>query len=453
MRLGRRGRRLAIAAPTRTPGMALAFGSVMKTISCRLVFARCRTMCRNCPGKFWCTNRYFTRRRSLREACVWRGSRRPGRLGRARIRSGQLHSGGTLHRRRGRDAAVLPAAWLGSGGRSRRPCRSCGGGRLLRRHGLDVAAAQFDAGSFQRREALGLAGLAGADRADRAAVDEGRRVAAVLLASPRAPFSRSLRPSKRQRHAAAAAELAALDPGRQPAATEHAPGIRCPRRRCRSRGVTAKPSIQRSLPRSPIQSPSCRRHRRCAAHARRYPASRWSPPRSGGGAAPERPVARRGGRRRRRLSRSTCRRGAVSAALARRLVDGHQHLRRALGDPHQRARRAVQPAVVAERADADSIGPAGGARRQARCARPAGRWSRSGGGLPGAWKTQNSPVSSVIRWPETRSSDDSALAIVGGRRRVWLPACGGTAACGVQACARPAVAAVLPWMLTRFLGG
>ena len=31
--------------------------------------------------------------------------------------------------------------------------------------------------------------------------------------------------------------------------------------------------------------------------------------------------------------------------------------------------------------------------------------SPSGGGLPGAGKTEKTPVSSVIKWPETRSSD------------------------------------------------
>ena len=43
-----------------------------------------------------------------------------------------------------------------------------------------------------------------------------------------------------------------------------------------------------------------------------------------------------------------------------------------------------------------------------------------GGGEPGAWKTQNRPASSVIRWPETFSS----------ATRFWpLP----LAACGLQA--------------------
>ena len=44
----------------RTPAISSALGSVMKTISCCRDAARWRTMCRNCPGKFWCTKRNFT---------------------------------------------------------------------------------------------------------------------------------------------------------------------------------------------------------------------------------------------------------------------------------------------------------------------------------------------------------------------------------------------------------
>ena len=46
----------------RTPGIRLAFGSVMNTTSCCLDATRWRTRCRYWPGKFWWTNRYFTDR-------------------------------------------------------------------------------------------------------------------------------------------------------------------------------------------------------------------------------------------------------------------------------------------------------------------------------------------------------------------------------------------------------
>ena len=59
----------------------------------------------------------------------------------------------------------------------------------------------------------------------------------------------------RQRHAAAAAELAALRPGRQPAAAQHGL-ILDVRRRHAGRRLQPNPSIQRLLPRSPIHSPS-----------------------------------------------------------------------------------------------------------------------------------------------------------------------------------------------------
>ena len=50
--------------------------------------------------------------------------------------------------------------------------------------------------------------------------------------------------------------------------------------------------------------------------------------------------------------------------------------------------------------------------------------SPSGSGLPGAGNTQKTPVSSVIKWPETRSSDmrpkaGSSEGVRAGRHRRW----------------------------------
>ena len=93
----------------------------------------------------------------------------------------------------------------------------------------------------------------------------------------------------------------------------------------------------------------------------------------------------------RRLPAGARRPAASPAAAARssggadgRLVDRHQDLRRPVEHAHQRrVIAAVQPAVVAERADADRLRPARPGRAAAKCARPAGRIGRPRAGEPG----------------------------------------------------------------------
>ena len=216
-----------------------------------------------------------------------------------------------------------PPEISGAAGRSRRPRRRAVGraGDSLRRRLADGCArlsalracvppgppprrciTTWNASSAARLSASQVSPAG--DRPDRAAVDEAGRVAA-LVRLRRVALEPHLEPQQRQRHAAAAAELAALDPGRQPAATEHrlvldSAGLRP------SRGARLKPSIHCRLPRVPTQSPI-----RLAISPLRCT---WAT--TSASSAPRAPTGR-GGRHRTAApgsapSRITCRRGAAS---------------------------------------------------------------------------------------------------------------------------------------------
>ena len=122
----------------------------------------------------------------------------------------------------------------------RRPCR----------FGLDRDEERFERGQARR-----LAGLAVADRADLA---PSTNVAATtrLMRLRRRALQPDPQAEDRQRHAAAAAELTALDPGREPAAAQHGlifdvrrrhPTRRLQRRSLRSSACCrARPSTRRA---------------------------------------------------------------------------------------------------------------------------------------------------------------------------------------------------------------
>ena len=76
---------------------------------------------------------------------------------------------------------------------------------------------QRNAERLQLREAVGGADLACRDRANRAAVDEGRLIAQGETLR-RVALQADIQAGQRQCHAAAAAELAAFHPGREPLA-------------------------------------------------------------------------------------------------------------------------------------------------------------------------------------------------------------------------------------------
>jgi hypothetical protein len=74
--------------------------------------------------------------------------------------------------------------------------------------------------SLECSQAIGLAGLAGRDWPDAAAIDKTGGIAAIM-ASCRDTLEPHLQSEQRQGHPATAAELATFDPGREPAATQY----------------------------------------------------------------------------------------------------------------------------------------------------------------------------------------------------------------------------------------
>ena len=126
----------------------------------------------------------------------------PGRRGRDLGRGG-----GPRHRAAGRRSA----------------CRSRGR-RVLGAGGSAAAAARGRMTIWNASTAARLSASQASPslhRADLRAIDEGRRSSCIHASSRCRAAQPQPQAEHRQRHAAAAAELAALDPGRQPAAAEH----------------------------------------------------------------------------------------------------------------------------------------------------------------------------------------------------------------------------------------
>src|SRR5262249_55608968 len=90
----------------------------------------------------------------------------------------------------------------------------------LRRRGSATARPNGDLEGLQRGKAFRFTRLATRDGTDETAVYETGRIAA-FVALRRGALQTHFQTKQRQRHAAAATELAPLDPGRQPATAEH----------------------------------------------------------------------------------------------------------------------------------------------------------------------------------------------------------------------------------------
>jgi hypothetical protein len=220
-------------------------------------------------------------------------------------------------------------------------------------------AAYHDLKRLERGQAFGLACLAGRHRPDRAAVDEIGGVAALMRLGGGA-LEPDLEAEQRQRHATAAAEFPALDPRRQPSASQHSLVFQIGRLDAVARRQTESldPLAAASRP-DPLADLA--RHIAGALDVHhdigviRYNGLPGT--RSGHG----RPGLRTWFHTQTHHLQTRC-------ALwrgRRGLVHRHQHLRRSGCYADQRGGvLAVQPAIVAERADADRFRPAGRARRQ-----------------------------------------------------------------------------------------
>ena len=179
-------------------------------------------------------------------------------------------------------------------------------GRHMRRR----QRCQRNAERLQLREAVRGADLAGRDRANRAAVDEGRLIAQGETLR-RVALQADIQAGQRQCHAAAAAELAAFHPGRQPLAADVQPDTpRLPDADRRS-GQGRTPQSIAGCRACPANARTGRRHRRPAVRGRARRAFRPAPPPHAGRLR----LAADGRRGRRGASlvrRSTCSRGAWS---------------------------------------------------------------------------------------------------------------------------------------------
>ncbi len=224
---------------------------------------------------------------------------------------------------------------------------------------------QGHAEGFERRKAGRLAGLAIRHRADLGPVHEHGRDGQAVGLRPRAAQPHT-QPEDRQRHSAAAAELSALGPWREPAAPQH----RLIFKVCRSETVAGSqaealdPALAAALA-HPLAEPAAdiaaaidvRRHLdrrvgfRCGCHSGRLRVRGWLRRNLPGVLSQPDHLQFRG----------------VLLGIGV-LIDRDEHLGRTAGHPDQRsAVLAAQPAIGVEAADADLAAKSGG---RGRCGQP-----------------------------------------------------------------------------------
>ncbi len=209
-------------------------------------------------------------------------------------------------------------------------------------------------------------------RSGLAAIDEARGIAAGERGGGIAEQAQP-QPQDGQSHAAAAAILPPLHPGRLPAAPQHGLVFDL------GRGDTGRRGDREALDPALAARDTgpLPQHAGHIAHALDMGQHFAGPVGPGGGAGQRRRSD--GSRRRGRGAGAELHHLQAGGGFAglRRLIDGHQDLRRAARDPHQRGiLHPRQPAIVAEAADIDRFRPAGGVRGQ-RDAHP----GQAGGGF------------------------------------------------------------------------